>query len=166
MYPFFTKYENNNWKNSSTDYTIFNTINLPSIECCVDSSYTKAHAVLLNVTYNWEKFQISRNLCEKNSITRWKLIEITKVKRKKLQKQESDCSGNLWKILRTKYEYKIGLNPGLRLVFGGVQNGKPIKLKNLTYHSISGFYSRSLKLKKYTKHFREEVYSCHLILKT
>lgn len=80
----------------------------------------------------------------------------TTVKKRKYQKCESDCSGNLAKIRSTAYDNKLGLDPGLRFIYGGVKNGQPIKLKSATYHNMSGFHARSSKLKKYKQGFTED----------
>lgn len=83
-------------------------------------------------------------------------VKTIKVKKKKLHAQDQDYSGDLLKMRNTTYENKLGLDPGLRLVYGGVSNGVPIKLKSSVYHYASGYYSRRQKLKKYTKKFEED----------
>lgn len=78
------------------------------------------------------------------------------VKRKKLQKNETESIGNLEKIRNTNYDHRYGLDPGMRLMYGGVKDGEKVKLKNSTYQHMSGLYSRKLKLQKYTKHFKTQ----------
>lgn len=80
----------------------------------------------------------------------------TTAKRKKKQKDETQSCGDLLKIRNTIYDDRIGLDPGMRLIYGGVKNGKPIKLKNSTYQSMIGYHARKMQLAKFTKYFTEK----------
>lgn len=77
-------------------------------------------------------------------------------KRKKHQRDETECCGNLLKIRNTRYDDKIGLDPGLRLIYGGVKNGEPIKLANAQYQAMNGHHSRKMQLARFTNWFSEK----------
>lgn len=89
------------------------------------------------------------------SMSRFKNIHCTR-KRKKNQKDETDSFGNLLKIRNTIYDDKIGLDPGLRLIYGGVKNNQPIKLSNSQYQAMNGHHSRKIKINRYTNWFTEK----------
>lgn len=79
-----------------------------------------------------------------------------KTKRKKYQTDEGNCLGDLLKIRSTKYTDRIGLDPGMRLIYGGIKNGQPIKLKNSKYQAMNGYHSRKMQLARYTSWFSEK----------
>lgn len=89
------------------------------------------------------------------SMKKPKIETPNKTKRKKNQKDETDCAGNLEKIRNTKYDHRLGLDPGMRLMYGGVNDGVPVKLKNSTYQTMSGNFARKQLLMKYTKNYTE-----------
>lgn len=105
--------------------------------------------------YSLQTDGVAVSFSMKKSKTSAPITTTNKSKRKKYQKHETDCFGNLEKIRNTNYDHRLGLDPGLRLLYGGVRDGESIKLKNSTYQHMSGNYTRNQLLKKYTKNYTE-----------